>query len=176
MQRIDELKEPPVIGMRYLVPCIINRKPDGVVMKMGHIVEQMYLKVWPVINHKHNDIESGQTHYHYHVDFRFVKLDKFNRVLRINDNHNFAPTARYDLEPNEDPKIEYHVLRCERLENMAITDASLLADKSVNRKSIKNNKCPHRGYDLSQEVCDKEGIITCPLHGLRFKNNRVIEI
>lgn len=29
-------------------------------------------------------------------------------------------------------------------------------------------KCPHRGYDISQVSPDKNGIITCPLHGLKF--------
>ena len=33
---------------------------------------------------------------------------------------------------------------------------------------IHKGKCPHRGFDLSNEIPNKEGIITCPLHNLKF--------
>ena len=34
--------------------------------------------------------------------------------------------------------------------------------------TVKGTMCPHRGIDLSGITPDDAGVITCPLHGLRW--------
>jgi nitrite reductase/ring-hydroxylating ferredoxin subunit len=49
-----------------------------------------------------------------------------------------------------------------------ITPVSLIKNSKLKHNCIHKGKCPHRGYDLSNEIPNENGIITCPLHGLQF--------
>lgn len=197
MLRIDDLKEPPIAGDHYLVPCIIREylqpyteranELEWVVGKDGDLVLQggcrtyymKHLQVYPVINHLHNDRENGQDYYHYHVDYRFIQLIPSKRedsnlsiTPKYHPYHDFAPWLRYDLRVNasgvdnsQDYKLEYHALRCIRVHQRGI--AGNVNQAKLAHHCIKNGKCPHRGYDLSQ-VVHINNVITCPLHGLKF--------
>jgi nitrite reductase/ring-hydroxylating ferredoxin subunit len=37
-------------------------------------------------------------------------------------------------------------------------------------KQVKCNKCPHKGIDLT-DAPTIDGIVVCPAHGMRFKDN-----
>lgn len=177
MERIDELKEPPIIGKKYLVPCIIESSgkyysTDESVYYGTKTKPIMY--VYPIINHPHTDFESGQYYIHYHVDYRFVHMKGLIPVNK-DKRYEFAPNIRFNLVDeeysrfalgwNKSPRIEYHPLRCIRLNNLGI--AGDVSRAKMKHQCIHKGKCPHRGYDLSQEVAIN-GIITCPLHGLEF--------
>jgi nitrite reductase/ring-hydroxylating ferredoxin subunit len=199
LQKIDELKTQPIIGQMYLVPCIIKKyylnNENWYINSKNKLKlrKSIRLHIYPIINHLHSDKENGQNYKHYHVDFRFIETGKYNNPLKLHSNHEFAPNIRYDLEPKlnidfeQHYKIEYKELKCIRLNNYGIA-GQVKIDKLKN-KCIKNNKCPHRGYNLSQEpvVFKKLGrnnkggkwqkIIECPLHGLKFnaENKQLIE-
>ncbi len=49
------------------------------------------------------------------------------------------------------------------------TSIDLIAKSKLKHKCIHKGKCPHRGYDLT-DVKPINGIITCPLHSLRFNS------
>lgn len=160
MQKVDELKSPPFIGDYYLVPCITkpvvhpileweldaegNWKPENVVSRINPV---------PIINHIHNDKETGQDYYHYHEDDRFIADVPTSSGFRI------------DLEKGEKVEIHYIPMKCVKLKVGTIAGAT--KPETFKHKCIHKGKCPHRGYDLSSTpVID--GIITCPLHGLKF--------
>lgn len=64
LQRVDRLKEPPVVGKFYLVPTVYGRWHDKITD-------------WPVIGNRHNDVEFFGLHAeHYHLDYRFVQIRK----------------------------------------------------------------------------------------------------
>ena len=195
MDKIDELSTPPIVGEYYLVPCImrqsfveetpdgpdldweVNREGEYVPVKKNSNYNRLHLEIYPIINHLHNDRETGQDYYHYHVDYRFIKiyyqdnLRDFPIVKRLREDHIYAKHVRYDLvkrgtvDQTKDYTIEYHPFKCLRTHNYGIAGRVELS--KVKHHCITKGKCPHRGYDLSQEV-PVDGVITCPLHGLRF--------
>ena len=185
MEKIDELRSPPIVGKMYLVPCIIeNKEYDIEHMEFDdgweHIrrrKSKRVLEITPIINHLHNDKENGQPYYHYHTDYRFVVTIKgTDTPKKLHSSHRFGHIIRYNLGNKQKPKIEYHPLKCIRTDNMNITHASLIKRSKLKHDCIFKGKCPHRGYNLSQEVPDSNGVITCPLHGLKFnKDGRLLD-
>lgn len=170
--KINEIHRPLVQGELILVPCFV--KEDGIV----HYIT-------PVYDCPHSDKDSGQDYVHYHADYRFIPHDTHpigNRIVAIpiNDERrrdfdtivylghsvnrfNDRPTLDggenlvWRLLPVVDPNGFYNP-----------TKESLISKENIKPKICKG-KCPHKGFDLSQvEAID--GVITCPLHGLRFDN------
>lgn len=111
----------------------------------------------PVYNHPHSDKENGQKELHYHVDTRYT-----NSIFKI----------RIDLPLKSNQKLEYCYLKKIRDKELRITSTNLIKNSKLKHKCIHKGKCPHRGYDLSNEIPDENGIITCPLHGLKFDRNK----
>ena len=75
-----------------------------------------------------------------------------------------------------DESIVYFALPVVSTEHKVITPVKFISKSKLKHKCIYKGKCPHRGYDLSQET-PINGVITCPLHGLKFdvktkKNNQ----
>lgn len=187
LQKIDELKEPPIIGEFYLVPCILkesiiqgfDNSNSEWIIKDGELYlppaiawNKKETEVYPIINHLHHDKENGQDYKHYHIDYRFVICYEAPfglPIVKMIDSYNFAPRTRYNLiDENNEYNVEYHKLKCIRQTNLGIggfVNRSKLHSKCISSK----NRCPHRKYDLSQEV-PVNGIITCPLHGLKFNS------
>lgn len=121
---------------------------------------QMYKEsVIPLIDHLHNDIENGQPQYHYHIDDRYDSLATFD-------------TLRIDLPLKKWQRLEYRLLPPPKRDKIRfITPVGLTKNSRLKHKCIHKGKCPHRGYDLSNEAPDEKGEITCPLHGLIFDKN-----
>jgi|SRR6185437_4348316 len=193
MEKIDKLKTIPIIGQDYLVPCIIKRtiepktildkgysfKSNGDAYLNYRVIYSPFMTIWPILNHLHHDKENGQDYYHYHVGYRFIDVhpkfdDSFVPIpKKLHSRHEFAPWLRYDLKREQkDYKIEYHPLKCIRTNQLGV--AGNVNTNKLNHKCLsKNNKCPHKGYDLTSEVNRdinylQEPLITCPLHGLNF--------
>jgi len=122
-------------------------------------------RIIPVYNHPHSDKENGQKEVHYHVDSRY--LDPINSNI-------YGWPIRVSLPLNENQKLEYQYLTRTGDHEKIITPVSLIKNSKLKHKCIHKGKCPHRGYDLSNEIPDQEGNITCPLHGLRFNKKKEI--
>jgi nitrite reductase/ring-hydroxylating ferredoxin subunit len=165
VQKIDDLKHPPVIGEFYLVPCMVEDK--HVVTRSGPLSDDILaqeIHIYPVINHTHNDIENGQKDVHYHRDYRFTPMSDKYKLGDIIKSSRIYP-ATDDIFKNK--KLEYFVMECIDVNQKIITPVSMISNSKLKHKCIHKGKCPHRGYDLSQEV-PRNGKITCPLHGLQF--------
>lgn len=111
----------------------------------------------PIIDFLHDDKENGQEMPHYHMDSRFIENDR-KYISRI------YPHEHKDFE------IVYQEMTCIKEIEDNFTHISFIK-KSKFGKCMKNNKCLHRGYDLSNIKPDENGIITCPLHNLKYRNN-----
>lgn len=169
MEKIEDVKRAIKKGEVYLVPCVVKKQTTtpnygfAEDYKMDKLEELSYkkrfLEINPIINHPHSDKENGQNEIHYHLDYRFIS-DK------ISFYHKYGTEFR--IKKDESLKIEYHALPVvhEIMPDFAITPVNLIK-KSKIKSFAKNNKCPHRGFDLSNTK-DIDGIITCPLHGLKI--------
>lgn len=117
--------------------------------------------ILPLYDHPHSDKENGQNEIHYHIDGRYIE--------------NYPEDFRISLPLSNNEKFEYRYLKRIRENEPFKTNVSLISKSKLKHKCIHKGKCPHRGYDLSNEKPDENGIITCPLHGLKFDiNNKVI--
>lgn len=149
IEKIENIKRPVKKGEKYLVPCVVREESD-------------ITFITPVLNHPHNDKENGQHSAHYHADFRFVKHHELS-VVNKHKKYHFVEETRL----NANNKIEYFILPVINEDFDGITGVELISRSKLKHNCIYKGKCPHRGYDLSQ-VSEKDGKITCPLHGLEF--------
>jgi hypothetical protein len=163
--KVEDVKRPLRKGEFLLVPCIIKRVREYWLGKTRNLTY-----ITPVINHPHNDIENGQKEIHYHADFRFIKTYGI-AIQRNHRNHIFCEDIRPVLDKYH--VIEYLLLPVvnsrltDEVEQTYQTNVNLMKKSKLKHDCIYKGKCPHRGYDLSQER-PRNGIITCPLHGLQF--------
>lgn len=171
-QRLPDLREPPVAGQFYMVPAI-QFNWCGVDA------------LWPVMGPMHTDQKFFNFgHPHYHVDARFVSKRLANRVQYFGDISSAAqrcPLARrVGDEAVEVPtgRPPLHRMKCQT----AAFPYSYGYQESVQRlrAAYGNGKiaqpivradgrklCPHRKVDLTTFEADEDGIVTCPLHGLK---------
>ena len=181
--KTDELKEPIKIGQEYLVPCILKHRTrdkieaEWVNGEYEQKVVEIYnwIEVFPVLNNLHSDKESGQDYKHYHVDNRFFPPNKYSyrKQNRLYNNHFFTKEPRCDFKNGEViPKIQYLNLRCFNTEITYITVSQVVNNLKFKHKCAKNMKCLHRGTSL-EGLRDRNGIITCPLHGLKYRKENM---
>jgi hypothetical protein len=86
---------------------------------------------------------------------------------------------RVNLPLKENQKLEFRFLKKIRDDEKFKTGVSLISKSKLKHKCIHKGKCPHRGFDLSNEKPDENEIITCPLHSLMFDtkdNNKIINL
>ncbi len=158
-EKVENIKRPIKLGETFLVPCLVKREKNNITC------------LYPVINHPHNDKENGQIETHYHVDYRFLLTEDANNgqgfdVIDERLGHKCADQLAR-LEEGIDGNLEYHVMQVVNEKHNALTQQFFIRNSNLKHKCIIKGKCPHRGYDLSQEV-SVDGKITCPLHGLVF--------
>lgn len=167
---LSDLREPPVVGKFYMVPVIRDYPYLG---KVG---------TWPVIGAKHSDVDffSLKTE-HYHVDARFLTAaqeDAINHGYRttiaavgahpLGVHDHPLPKGRPDLARRKCRRATYGNAHTDKKQIVALNahygapaDPIWLADGRM--------LCPHRKADLSQFEADADGIVVCPLHGLRVR-------
>jgi len=179
-KRLADLREPPVVGRFYLVPVIRDYPWNG---RRG---------TWPVLGPLHEDAEFfkfGAAHYH--VDARFIS----NRAAKWAAGHIPGRYASKDVErdlalaataiplcsrgsdlPKGRPELA--VRRCYRSDvrtpfrGIAVDQMAAMAKRYGDpapaiRLADGRLLCPHRKVDLSQFPADADGVVVCPLHGLR---------
>lgn len=175
MKKVEDVKRPLKKGEIYLVPCLVKRETKNLPEEdlwldvgNGQFKKTMFY-VLPIINHPHNDAENGQFETHYHIDYRFIKHyndANFPTIKNSHSTHVFGskirPTPSFG-------KLTYYPLPVINEDFKGITEVSLIKNSKLKHRCIHKGKCPHRGYDLSQ-VPVVNGIIKCPLHGLKFSS------
>ena len=159
LQRFDDLTEPPVEGRFYLVRCVQGKWNGAIGM-------------WPVWGPRHVDPSVGFPWVHYHINRYFV--DEFDQM-------HAARTPISEDHPGHNQTLPEPILRRRKCK-MSVPCAfpHELAMKSGNKWKVflksfvgvqcrRGNGwvCPHRGLDLGIMAPDKDGVITCPLHGVR---------
>ena len=153
MKNSDE--EHLIVGNYYKVPCLV--KED---LSFG------ITAIIPIYDNYHNDVESLQEDFHYHVDFRFIGEYIYVKTKKL--GHILLPSgSRYGREGF---KKETWILQAQRDFHTAVTPNSFISKvtDTLKGKKLKNcKKCPHKGYSLGG-VKEHGGIKQCPLHGLKI--------
>lgn len=136
---------------------------------LGRTTTNITLSI-PLYDHPHSDKENGQVEVHYHQDNRYVPLN-FKSQSKQSDFLSIK-SGRIVLPLEKGERLQY--VKCIKISNehSGITPVSLIKKSKLKHKCIHKGKCPHRGYDLSNETPDEHGVITCPLHGLRFNSHK----
>jgi hypothetical protein len=180
-QKVEDVNRPLKVGETFLVPCIIykeeivdvtyDEQKDWMDFNPTE-VKRVKTFITPVINHPHSDKENGQNEVHYHADFRFIRVsnfiedDKGNLIGFPKQSHS-SHIWGANVRPLTDIDIKWVLLPVVNERPMNITPVEMISKSKLKYKCIHKGKCPHRGYDLSQEA-NVDGVITCPLHGLKF--------
>jgi nitrite reductase/ring-hydroxylating ferredoxin subunit len=168
LKRIDRMSEPPIVGQFYLVP-IVHAK------YFGHAND------WPVLGPRHEDSDFFSFKIqHYHVDFRFVPCS--NRVAAERHPYVLHGSAEgrhagpVDI-PSGPPvlrrrkcvrsRLQFRIpagnVKTDPLDHLRAHFAGQECPRSKGGGWI----CPHRAAPLGS-IEPVDGIITCPLHGLRI--------
>ena len=171
--KVEDVKRPLLKGEKFLVPCLVERErvaldEEELWLDLTSKSTKSKLYISPVINHPHNDKENGQTNIHYHLDYRFIKHNNdglFPTIQNKHSKHIFGKDTRLEQGYGN---LEYFLLPVINTEFSGVTPVNMIKKSKLKHKCIYKGKCPHRGYDLSQVKADKDGIKTCPLHGLKF--------
>jgi hypothetical protein len=181
---LSDLREPPTVGKFYMVPAV-------------HYAWHDHTKHWPVLGPLHEDSEFfGFDNHHYHIDMRFVTASECRFALRklpffarsgdpeidIGTVFSGIPLANRNTPvPTGRPQLRR--MRCARAYKGTRLLQSLLVAVAIEAAlqerygspaepiHLRDGRklCPHRKVDLSQYTPDAEGIVTCPLHGLRVR-------
>ena len=179
------LPDEPVVGAFYRRLCV----------RAHWLTNRIH---WlPVLGPVHSDREHiGADFQHVHVDYRFLNMeirefldrllcgapdDLFhNRIystpisyvsprgceepvaLDENDQREIDPASWTSIRPRkyQGPYSPYPYENVPWLHD--------LSEAYAERTLINGHICPHRGADLTGIVPDDDGIVTCPLHGLRW--------
>jgi len=141
IQRVHRINRPLVAGETVSVPCVVDRGTT-------------YPVLWPA----HRDTEDGQPDLHYHLDDRFIEDVMIPMALRLSVQRG-GVTWR--------PMV---VLRSQ-LATLFQTSIHLISNaiNGIPCNRIVNGRCPHKGFNLAQ-VEAVNGVITCPMHGMRFNS------
>lgn len=183
---LSELREPPVVGQFYMVPVIRQFYWHG---RRGD---------WPVIGPMHEDKHFFDfDELHYHIDARFLTKPQAafaashcpKRILNIGGFEpeivtiSGAPLSNWYSRtlPRGRPALARRKCTRESYESMVLQvhpdarrklEARYGAIATPIHRRDGRMLCPHRKVDLSQFVPDANGIVTCPLHGLRVRCSR----
>ena len=168
------------VGKFYRVPCVYMRWS----------VDRRH-RWWPVIGDWHEDAEFLKfDSHHIHIDARFVtprhkaasrRRDILCRMVNTPIQRNREKLTHYKSRPNSDtspPLVGYQWRKCVRAEFtlLEVGDNGELpwwmADLEDHYQDVelKQAVCPHKGAPLNGPT-DEQGCVTCPLHGLRFRES-----
>lgn len=184
MERVTELCAPPVVGRFYLVPTVRWRWHG-------------WVREWPVFLPRHSDVELlNFPHAHYHIDPRFVDAGVWRSLETWEVSRRaFGALQRAPLVRNRrgtyacgaPPEPTWRRRQCRRIGGVARSCAAtgvlpfLFGDHAgvrairahfAGQVCARNRAgwvCPHRHAALGSLTPDVEGVITCPLHGLRIR-------
>lgn len=175
-----ELKSPPVIGQKYLVPCV--EIFSGFTLKNEFV---------PVLGPAHNDPELGQLAWHSHVDIRFMTDQEIlhfthleNLELVKNETNIITNVPITSITVKHPPIIEcekFCVRECFDLRGYETprggfvsryisneqTNKVMEDQQEYKRLNLNCMVCPHRNFPLNS-VPVYEDVVVCPGHGLQW--------
>jgi hypothetical protein len=135
-------------------------------------------RAWPVIGPRHEDAKIIKfSHWHYHVDARFIAPRTWAFLERSwkGPEYAVASTPLCWRPMPEHPPIVFKERRCWRnpiyLGKNAVLIPWLVKLQNAHaecRLLGPQKRCPHQGAPLASVHADAYGIVTCPLHGLRW--------
>jgi Rieske [2Fe-2S] domain len=167
MKRVSEIEGEPQVGKFYMVPCLING---------GTRI--------PVLGPEHEDKEYiGFERPHYHFDLRFLPDKKIaNRVGYLYERERKPICSPEEfmmlvvtIEVFGAHEIAECPVKCRRrmpvfpLENgVSVLHWFSALEAAFADKKLNCARCPHRGFPLSAENADENGVVVCPGHGLAW--------
>lgn len=177
---LSSLRQAPEVGRLYMVPVVRSYPWHSRVDD------------WPVIGPAHADVEFFNfPHIHYHLDPRFLTAAQERFIARQGRRaarfHGLAgeeidiAVSGYPVSSRDDPLPKGRPQIVRRRCRRASYGFALLGHRVDRLREHFGNPaepirrrdgrllCPHRKVDLSQFPADAEGIVTCPLHGLRVR-------
>lgn len=185
LQRVDEMREPPIVGEFYLVPTVFYRF-GGDNWKAGERVPPKQ-RHYPVMGTRHEDAEHiGFADFHYHMDWRFAPASAARhaeaRTGWLYGDQGIFGIPLFRVGEIEHGPVTYRRLKCKRVPpiNIAFSRAGQHGNPSngqmlhrawFGKPAVRGPHgliCPHRGTVLGSAVVDADGTVTCPLHGLKF--------
>lgn len=162
IEKVTDLKRPPLPGRFYLVPCLPYRIRTGDGAYASQIIDV------PVFPHPHDDKEFGFDYIHCHHDYRFIDDELRNQIII-----GLPKQVTSSLVNNN--QYSWQKIKCVRYWRgvTPFEDFSIVAGiKEICRnKKLKGKFCPHKGFDLSSVKRDDNGCLTCPLHGAKWDKN-----
>lgn len=169
LERADRLKSPPLLGKYYLVPALLWDWDFRGGTEMW----------WPVLGYQHNDVQFFGIHeMHYHVDPRFLTRRHWRCIWAssIYSKLNVVISKPLGLRSRPDgvrEKPEPTRMRCSMVEvpyghahQMSVCSLNRHFDGTQCAKGKRGFVCPHKHIALGS-IAPIDGVITCPLHGLR---------
>ncbi|HLP91434.1 MAG TPA: Rieske 2Fe-2S domain-containing protein [Nostocaceae cyanobacterium] len=175
--KINEV-ESPMVGKKYLVPCVYHEKD-------WPFLGGRFVPV--IISNIHEDSELGVYRHHLHYDLRFVAGHKLTQnsvrkvfavadeFRRINVEYKVeykTPKTFADLE--DLGLIAWRIRTCFRnYQPFSSNDHDLInmvskLEKLNGNKKACNYICPHRQMSFKGYLENSQGHITCPGHGLTW--------
>lgn len=175
LQRVDRMTTAPIIGRFYLVPTVFGKWNEA----FAH---------WPVIGPEHNDIDFFNFQWsHYHVDARFLNAKQRRSAIGWNpsksDERRLARACIGSPLQSNGHCNSYGLPKPHLLRKRCNIGAPLPGDdvtgaltwlnmcNSFKGRVCERGKrgfvCPHQNAALGS-VAVIDGVITCPLHGLRI--------
>lgn len=182
---LSDLREPPVVGRFYMVPTV-------------RYLYRGAKFAWPVIGPRHEDARDLKfPHLHYHFDLRFMGKAMVMAITHGIYDEETAVAGAVLTEPFDILDSYYlrmfgrlpatptlRKMKCQRATYGYSPKArTLIADRNggdkigaryghgIEARRLADGRllCPHRKVDLSTFAPDADGIVTCPLHGLRVR-------
>ena len=180
------LPHKPVVGSFYRRPCVRAHWPTN------------RIRWLPILGPVHSDPEHIRAEFqHVHVDYRFLNMELreiLDLILRNSPDDPFrnriysTPISYVSPHGYEEPVAVdgIHLLGIDPASWMSVRPRKYqgpyppypydnvpwlqdLSEAYADRTLINGTTCPHRGADLTGVVPDHSGVITCPLHGLRWQ-------
>lgn len=158
MQKVEDVSD-LIIGEYYLVAHVnIKNEHHGIID-----IDVQIIPIW------HNDSKDfGIKTSHYHIDGRFVaNTSNVARYFRVTDGMT-ATLVSNELslgKTQEMSEIFYKKKKCIRVETgvPGVKFHKPAFFEKYKGKSCKGKKCPHWGAKMT----NIDGVLVCPMHGLR---------
>lgn len=170
LDRVTHVNGPLVKGKFYLVPTILARW-------LGQAP-----RPWPVIGTLHTDPKFFEFHEpHYHVDVRFVSQKwhtaaartpitrRYSQIYVPGPNSPLLPGPVFKRRKCIHPRVLYRILDSNN-EPFVPDQIRALRTAFAGQQCERGHGgwiCPHRKASVGS-ISPIDGIITCPLHGLRI--------
>ncbi|MEI9995116.1 MAG: Rieske 2Fe-2S domain-containing protein [Rhizomicrobium sp.] len=164
-KRVDEMKTPPIVGQYYMVATVRHKLFD------------LAPRSWAVMGVRHSDAEHLNFPYqHYHLDWRFVPQGAWRKAT----NNRYGEQGVFGIPLHhvgmEHGPVIYRRRKCLRDVPVNVIFATMPGGIDLHRAwhgkpAVQGQHgliCPHRGTHLGSVPANRDGTVTCPLHGLKF--------